>query len=180
MVSDMENTMYLTLKNSADNSTIDYRIDLRTGARVLVPGSLEDGITKITASYKAMQSVLENNTLSDSVRVSNFMTYIASDFKDIAGTPNRAELESTTLSRLQRYTINSYSFTQSTLTVVDSSTITVKTPMVVDVVRKPGASGAISAAYIVVDPVPTITWKRYGTSWLIYQGLPYKSDEIGI
>ncbi len=180
MVSDMENTLYLTLKNSADNSTLDYRIDMKTGARVLVPGSLEDGVTKITASYKAMQTILENNSLSDSVRVSNFMAYIATDFKDIAGTPNRADLESTTLSRLQRYTINSYSFTQSTLTVVDSSTITVKTPMIVDVKLKPGAAGAITAAYIVVDPVPTITWKRYGTSWLIYQGLPYKSSEIGI
>jgi hypothetical protein len=177
---DYESLIYVILKDGSGNRH-EYRINLSTGAQVYVPGTPEDGKDKIIAYHAELQAILENNSLSDASRVSKFMTYIADDFKDIDGTPNtKSTLESTTLSRLERYIINSYTFSPGEVTIVDSSTIKVKTTMTISVTRKPGASGAVESAYINVIPAPELTWKRYGTEWKIYQGLPYKSSEISI
>ena len=180
LLTDYESLAYLVIKKS-DNSKIEYRVDLGAGTRTYVPGSAEDGKEKIVQYHTELQQILENNSISEASRVSQFMEYIADDFKDIAGTPDKKdELESTTLSRLERYVINSYTFEPVEITIVDSNTIKVKTTMIISVTRKPGATGAISQAYITVSPTPEIIWKRYGTEWKVYQGLPYKSSEISI
>ncbi|GAB4267262.1 MAG: hypothetical protein Kow0029_01660 [Candidatus Rifleibacteriota bacterium] len=180
IATDYDSLVYVIVKKP-DNTKVEYRINLDTGARVFVPGDPEEGKIKILAYHTQLQAILENNSISDATRTSQFMAYVADDFKDIAGNPDKKpELESMTLSRLQRYTINSYTFNPETVTIVDSNTIQVVTTMTIDVTRKPGATGSVSAAYIKVIPAPTITWKRYGTEWKIYQGLPYKQEEIGI
>lgn len=179
MSTDSDSIVYVILKKP-DNSKVEYRINLATGGRAYLPGSPEEGKTKIIAYHTEMEAILENNSLSDATRTTMFMAYIAEDFKDIDGNPDKKpELQSTTLSRLERYIINKYEFTPGTATIVDANTITVVTNMLIDVTRKPGAAGSISAAYIPL-PNQVLTWKRYGTEWKIYQGLPYKSSEIQI
>lgn len=173
MLADTSNSLLIDVRKASTNTSIEFRINSSTGEF--------PGITDITTAYSSMQTILQNNSLTEQQRVSSFMSYIGDDFKDIAGTPNqKSDLETTTLSRLQRYIINSYTFTMSTIDIVNSTTIKVTTPMVVDVTRKPGAAGAVSAAHITVSPVPVITWKHYPSGWKIFQGLPYKSSEIGI
>jgi hypothetical protein len=180
MVSDYDSIVYLILA-APDSSKVEYRLDLGTGQRVFVPGTALDGKQKVLAAHTELQSILENNSLSEESRTAKFISYVADDFKDIAGNPNkRGEVESTTLSRLQRYIINSYTFGPSAIEIVDGSTIKVTTTMQINVTRKPGTTGAVTAADIRVIPEPEIIWKRYGTVWKIHQGLPYKSSEIGI
>ncbi len=182
IVSDLDSTLHLKLTDTS-NKIIEYRVNLNTGKRIYIPGSIEEaiytGVNKISSAYSDMQTILQNNNLTNSQRVAGFMAYIADDFKDIAGTPNRNELESTMLSRLQRYTIDSYSFNKTKVQIVDSSTIKVTTPMTVGVTLKPGMSGAVNGFNGPVDPVPVFTWKLYGTTWKIHQGLPYKRSEVG-
>ena len=170
---DTDGSLLINVRKASTNTLIEFRIDSSTGEF--------PGIADITNAYSAMQTILQNNSLTEQQRVTTFMTYIGDDFKDIAGTPDqKSNLESVTLDRLQRYVINSYTFTKSTVEIVNSTTIKVTTPMFIDVTRKPGAAGAISAATVVVSPVPVITWKRYLSGWKIYQGFPYKSSEISI
>ena len=179
MIYDQSETIYLILKETGTNKLAEYRVNIKDGKRIYVPGSVQEGLAKIAAANAAMETILQNNSLSEAQRVAEFMKYIADDFKNIDGTPNtKSTLESTTLSRLQRYTINSYSFTPGTMQIVDDNTIKVPTAMVIDVTRKPGAAGSVLDANIPVDA--TITWKRYGSEWKIYQGLPYLQSEIGI
>jgi hypothetical protein len=179
MIYDQSETIYLILKETGTNKLAEYRVNIKDGKRIYVPGSVLEGLSKVAAANTAMETILQNNSLSETQRVAEFMKYIADDFRNIDGTPNtRSTLESTTLSRLERYTINSYSFTPGTMQIVDDNTIKVPTAMVIDVTRKPGAAGSVSAANIPVDA--TITWKRYGSEWKIYQGLPYLQSEIGI
>jgi predicted small secreted protein len=180
ILSDFDSTLFVTLKAS-DNSLIEYRLSLNTGERLFLPGSPEEGREKILSYHDVLQNILENNSLSETTRTAKFIFYVADDFKDIAGNPNkRDELESVTLSRLQRYTINSYTFEPVELTIVDANTIKVETRMQINVTLKPGATGAVKNANINVFPAPVLTWKRYNKEWKIYQGLPYKSSEIGI
>lgn len=179
MIYDQSETIYLILKDTTTSKLAEYRVNIKDGKRIYVPGSVQEGLTKIAAAHVAMESILENNSLSETQRVAEFMKYIADDFKNIDGTPNtKSVLESTTLSRLERYIINDYAFTAGKMTIVDDNTINVATSMRINVTRKPGAAGSVSQADIPVDA--TITWKRYGTEWKIYQGLPYLQSEIGI
>lgn len=131
-------------------------------------------------AYLSIQTPLIDNDQTVDERIASFSTYIADDFLDTSGNPNKKqELLDLTKSRLERYTINSYSFTPVNYETVSSTTVNVFTDMVIDVKRKPGAIGAVSAATIPLYN-KKVTWKKYGTTWKIYQGLPYKSDEIGI
>jgi hypothetical protein len=127
-----------------------------------------------------MEEVLQDNTKSSDDRIASFGVFIADDFKDIEGNANKkSELLTTTKSRLERYIINSYEFKPVDYEVIASDTIEVTTDMLIDVTRKEGAAGAVSKASIPLTN-KIVTWKKYGSEWKLYQGLPYKSSEISI
>ncbi|NCB39650.1 MAG: hypothetical protein EOM80_12880 [Erysipelotrichia bacterium] len=133
----------------------------------------------VSSAYTSMQTSLEEDaTKTTTQRVDSFMLNIASDFVNYAGAPASESMRTTTLSRLDRYTINSYKFIPTAHEVVDANTVKVTTYMSIDLVRKPGAEGAIAMGTVVTNtPYPVITWKNYSGTWRIYRGLPYLSSE---
>lgn len=174
ITSDFETQVYVILKKS-DGSRVEYRLNLDTGARVLVPGSVEEGLQVVTAYYPELRAILEDNSMTEAQRVSKFMTYIADDFTRIDGTANqKSDLEAVTLDRFNRWTINQYKFNLISIKAVDSSTIEVETEMYIVVKSKTSAL----TATVDVQPNPKITWKRYSTGWKLYKGLPYTSNEL--
>lgn len=157
------------------------QVDLAAGdATGIVSNNLETAYPELFNAYKSMQTALQDNNKSAADRIALFGVHIADDFVDTSGNANKKqELLDSTESRLERYTVNSYSFTPGSFLVVNATTIEVTTDMFIDVTRKPGATGAVSAASIPLNDKKVI-WKKYGTTWKIYQGIPYKSSEIGI
>ncbi len=172
-VSDYESLVYLIVKKP-DNSRVEYRINLTSGARVLVPGSVEEGLVKVAAFYPELRDIYADNSLSETQRVARFMTYIADDFKRIDGTTDmKSDLEAVTLARFEKYRIVEYKFNLINIKEIDKGTIEVETEMFVKV------QGRTSQITISTDNLyPKIIWKRYGTTWKIYQGLPYTSTEL--
>ncbi|RCK80806.1 MAG: hypothetical protein OZSIB_2694 [Candidatus Ozemobacter sibiricus] len=168
------------LKDQTSGSPLDHTTvqnAIQTAKAAFRPGEAE-----IKAAYAAMKAALENANLTDEQRLNAFMDNISPDFKDIAGTPSYEDLRTTTASRLDRYTINAYTFTPTGFTYLATDTIKVTTDTYIDVTRKPGKEGGVSGAKIPVSPTPEITWKWSATQnrWLIQQGLPYKPSEINI
>ncbi|MFZ5951091.1 MAG: hypothetical protein ACOYXC_10325 [Candidatus Rifleibacteriota bacterium] len=175
LITDYETLVYLILKK-ADNTRVEYRINIDTGARVLVPGSVEEGLQLVTAYYPQLRAILENNTLSDTQRAAQFMAYIADDFTNIAGTPNmKSDLEAVTLARFQKYKILEYRLNLVNIKSLSSTSIEVETEMYI-VVQNKTTNAKI---YVEKTPNPKIIWKLYGTSWKIFSGLPYTADELG-
>lgn len=130
-------------------------------------------------AYASMQTSLEEDiTKTPAQRVALFMPYIAADFVSSSNVAASSSLEAATLSRLERYTINSYRFIPTAHENVDANTIRVTTYMYLDYVRKPGAEGSSPRGTVIVNPSPVITWKNYGGTWKIQKGLPYLSSEI--
>ncbi len=140
---------------------------------------LQKNYPTVAASYVRLDTVLLENGQTAEQRVQTFIADVSSDFKNSAGTAARAELESTTLSRLQRYTIEKYSFVPTAHKLNDDGTIDVTTAMSIKVVRRPGAEGAVSEFETVIPLTPVITWKNEGGTWKIIKGLPYLSSEVG-
>ncbi|OIP21333.1 hypothetical protein AUK22_11800 [bacterium CG2_30_54_10] len=165
-------------KNSTSGSPLDDAAVKAAAAGLQV--GVQGGESQIKQAYADMKAALENNSLTDAERLNAFMGFISKDFKDIAGTPSYDDLRSVTESRLQRYTINTYSFTGAELSYTATDTIELTTNTYIDVTRKPGATGGVSGVKITVTPTPKIIWKFNGTKWLIQQGLPYKQSEIKI
>ncbi len=168
------------LKDQTTGSPLDHttvQTALQTAKSAFRPGEAE-----ITAAYLAMKTALENANLTDEKRLNAFMDNISPDFRDIAGTSSYDDLRTTTASRLDRYTINAYTFTPTGFSYKATDTIEVTTDTYIDVTRKPGKTGGVSGAKIPVTPIPKITWKwsTEQNRWLILQGLPYKQSEINI
>jgi len=134
----------------------------------------------IRGNFASMSSILENNAATSVARTNAFMNSIDAGFLDVSGTPNYQDLSSAMQSRCDRYTINAYRFTAKSFAFTATDTIQVTTKMYINIVRKPGIQGGMSAAEIFVTPDPKIIWKFNGTSWLIKSGLPYKSSELSI
>lgn len=159
--------------------TTDTTIVAVAGALTFQPHekSIRDNLT-------AMKTAMENNNLSATERNTAFLTHVASDFQDLSGVANYPDLSATTVSRFERYTINSYSFTVKNVRYIDASTIETETAIYIDVSRKPGATGGVSAAQINVQVAggnPKLIWKlQTNGKWQIFSGLPYKSSEISI
>ncbi len=146
----------------------------------MLKSDLKTDYPQLYNAYAAMQTALQDNNKTVAERMALFSPNIADDFVDTAGNAGKKQdLIDLTSSRLERYTVNSYSFTPGSYKVVNADTIEVTTDMFIDVTRKPGAVGAVSAASIPL-PGQTVIWKKYGSDWKIYKGIPYKSDEIGI
>ncbi len=139
---------------------------------------LQENYPTVATSYVRLDTVLLENGQTAEQRVQTFIADVSSDFKNSAGTAARAKLESTTLSRLQRYTVNEYSFVPTAHKLNDDGTIDVTTAMSIKVVRKPGAEGGFSSLETTLDPSPVITWKNEGGTWKIIKGLPYLSSEV--
>ncbi|MBF0502400.1 MAG: hypothetical protein HQM09_19835 [Candidatus Riflebacteria bacterium] len=159
--------------NATKNITDDAAIPLPVVA-------LKPGEQNIRDNYAAMKKTFENNTLDSLARTQAFLTFIDTGFLDIAGVPNYQDLASSSQSRFDRYTVNSYSFSLKELRYTASDTIEAATSMYINVTRKPGAEGGVAAAEIYVTPDPKIVWKIRDGVWRIYQGLPYKSSELSI
>lgn len=131
-------------------------------------------------SYTVMQTSLQDNDKNADDRIALFSPNIADDFVDTTdGANKKQELIDSTKSRLERYIVNDYKFTPKSHKVIDAETVEVVTDMLIDVTRKPGATGAVSAATVPL-PDQKVIWKKYGSEWKIYKGIPYKSSEIGI
>ncbi len=175
LITDYETLVYLILKK-ADNTRVEYRINLDTGVKVMVPGSVEEGLQLVTAYYPKLRAILENNNLPDTRRVSQFMAYIADDFTSIAGIANmKSDLESVTLRRFQKYRIIEYRLNLVNIKSLSGTSIEVETEMYI-VVQNNTTNAKI---YVEKTPNPKIIWKRYGTSWKIFSGLPYTAEELG-
>lgn len=172
-------TWLKTNTSKATAVTTDTTIVAVAGALTFLPHekAVRDALT-------AMKTAMENNNLSSTERNAAFLTYVASNFQDLSGTPNYSDLSTTTSSRFDRYTINSYSFTVKNVRYIDASTIETETAIYIDVSRKPGATGGVSAAQINVQVGggnPKLIWKlQTNGKWQIFSGLPYKSSEISI
>ncbi|EKD82753.1 MAG: hypothetical protein ACD_39C01117G0002 [uncultured bacterium] len=131
----------------------------------------------IAASYNTMQTNMLDNTGDTTVRVNAFMAHVSNEFKNIAGAAKFNDLRTVTLSRLDRYSFNSYSMTPISHTVVDDNTVNVVTTILVNVALKPGEAGnAPENTDIYLENI-SITWKNEAGTWRLYQGLPYTSDE---
>ncbi|MFZ2959762.1 MAG: hypothetical protein WA705_23015 [Candidatus Ozemobacteraceae bacterium] len=142
--------------------------------------TLKPGEKSIRDNYTAMKTVFENNSLDSLARTQAFMEFIDKGFLDIAGVSKYQELASSSQSRFDRYTVNAYSFNLKELKYTASDTIEALTSMYINVTRKLGATGGVSAAEIYVTPDPKIIWKLKDGLWRIHQGLPYKSSELSI
>ncbi len=139
---------------------------------------LQENYPTVAASYVKLDTVLLENGQTAEARVQSFIAEVSADFVNGAGTAARSELESTTLSRLQRYTINEYSFVPTAHTVNEDGTIAVTTAMSIKVAKKPGAEGGFTSLETTIVPSPVITWKKEGDVWKIIKGLPYLSSEV--
>ncbi|MDD3148437.1 MAG: hypothetical protein PHD82_14180 [Candidatus Riflebacteria bacterium] len=135
----------------------------------------------VATSYTTMKTSLEEDPAglkTPAERVALFMPFIAADFQNAAGTLASSALETITLDRLTRYTINSYKFVPTAHKVIDADTIEVTTYMAIDASRKPGAAGGFENVSTVLSPSPVVTWKKINNVWQIVKGLPYLSSEI--
>ncbi|HNX74253.1 MAG TPA: hypothetical protein PKM56_01025 [Candidatus Rifleibacterium sp.] len=140
---------------------------------------LQEDYPTIAASYVKLDSVLKESSQTAEQRVSSFMAEISADFVNAAGSAARTDLETTTLSRVKRYTINEYSFVPTAHKVNEDGTIAVTTAMSIYVVRKEGAAGGFESLKTTLDPSPTLTWKNESGTWKIIKGLPYLSTDVG-
>ncbi len=175
VITDYETNAFVILKDAAANR-VEYRLNLNTGARVLVPGSVAEGLQIVTAYYPELRSIYADTSMTETQRVAKFMTYIADDFQRIDGTANqKSDLETVTLDRFNRWTIAQYKFDLLNINAIDSSTIEVETEMSILAESKTIAGSRVT---VDVTPNPKIIWKLYGTSWKIFKGLPYTSAEL--
>ncbi|MBF0542944.1 MAG: hypothetical protein HQM08_00850 [Candidatus Riflebacteria bacterium] len=169
------------LKTSSATISINQDTNLTSLAQQTVT-NFQDVKTKedqINTNYLAIKAIFENNQTTPDARVASLMTFIHPDFENSAGVKSFADLQSTTLSRFQRYTINKFVFTVGKFTHNASDTITVETPIEYDVKKNPGMPGGIEAASGNISPAPQIVWKLYNSKWLILKGLPYLTDDFG-
>jgi hypothetical protein len=174
VITDYETIAFIILKDAGGNR-VEYRLNLSSGARILVPGSVTEGLQIVTAYYPELRAVLEDNSMTETQRVSKFMTYIAEDFKNIAGTADKkSDLESVTLERFEKYNIVEYKFNLLGIKALDSSTIEATTEMFIKVQTKSTYPATLSTNTL----NPKIVWKNYNGSWKIYQGLPYTASEL--
>ena len=141
--------------------------------------ALRNDLPTVAASYDSLAAALpDSNGLSASDRVAKFMLEIGEDFQNKAGTLASTSLKDITLDRLDRYTINYYTFIPEKYTKIDDNTIEVTTYMSISATRKPGKEGGFDGT-TVLSPSPVVTWKKYGDGkWRILKGLPYLSEEV--
>ncbi len=140
---------------------------------------LETNLPTVAASYKNMQtSLAENSAKTTTERADSFMPEISASFVNAAGNAAKTEMRDVTIDRLNRYTINKYTFIPVSHKVVDANTIEVTTYMAIDVTRKPGVTVGYEKVSTVISPNPVVTWTNEGGTWRITKGLPYLSSEI--
>lgn len=144
-----------------------------SNARDTAKAVLKPHEENIREAYDEMESILMNNAWDENQRIASFMSFIAPDFKDLAGNAKRQELQETILSRIQRYNVNNYSFEPLSFIVVNENTLKVSTKMSIKVTKK---AGGIS---IEVPLTRDVTWQlQQDGKWRIHQGLPYLRSEI--
>lgn len=146
---------------------------------------------KISTSYTAMQTALVNqaDTTDNTVaRIADFMKSISDPFYDKFNVSNRADLEATTKSRLERYKVKSYTMTPVRHEKVDEKTVKVSTFMMIQVELKPGATGNAGTLPYYLGENPNTSeveteiffiWKLDSDGeWRVQSGLPYRADEL--
>ncbi|GEM_PF-5853710 len=161
--------------------TFQMKVDLAQAAVTeLLKSDLSKDYPQLFNAYAVMQTALQDNNKSSADRMALFSPNIADDFVNTTDVANKkSELIEITRSRLDRYIVNSYSFTPKSYKKISDTEVHVVTDMFINVTRKPGATGAVSAAEVPL-PGQTVIWKQYGTEWKIYKGIPYTSSEVGI
>ncbi|MEW6710283.1 MAG: hypothetical protein AB1403_10715, partial [Candidatus Riflebacteria bacterium] len=189
LVLDNQQYDYTVTYDGTSKATIDFsgpetfqmKVDLAQAAVTeLLKSDLSKDYPQLFNAYTVMQTALQDNNKSSADRMALFSPNIADDFVNTTDVANKkSELIEITQSRLDRYIVNSYSFTPKSYKKISDTEVHVVTDMFINVTRKPGATGAVSAAEVPL-PGQTVIWKQYGTEWKIYKGIPYTSAEVGI